>query len=401
MRNYSFLLLILVFLLPACGYRTPNSAYIGAYSTKTVLYNEWPQNSGPFINYKGFQESKLIRWRSVKWEDSRNLSKEEKKAESKEQSATMNKVIVEPLPEGMPYYAPGGLFVTPLQLFFDETEIANIHWLEFLSYIKRDSSAAFYQSMLPDSSVIKLNKSDHYRYDVFLYGRRGGKGLDYSVVGGDTVYRQVSVPVDSIYFRHPEYLFYPVVGVSYEQAVAYCQWRSKVVTEQYNMNPKNEQKLKITYRLPTEQEWEVIASAGLDKHKFPYSTITYGTVKYKVNPKAAAFIAKKIVESKPVAQIEQDLKETEVHDLSINVKRPIPYFLQFRTPAYVYGGWPNDYGAYHVQGNIAEMVAEKGIAKGGSWKDELSNSKITDRQLYTSPSDKVGFRCVCEAELLK
>ncbi|MBB6609486.1 SUMF1/EgtB/PvdO family nonheme iron enzyme [Pontibacter sp. Tf4] len=399
MRNYSFLLLILVCLLSACSYRTPNSAFIGASSTKTGLYNDWPV----YYNSKGFQESKLIKWGSVKWVDTLNLTKEEKEAERKAQSATMNKVIVDNNPDDISVkYTPGGIFITPLQLYFDETEVANIHWQEFLHYIKRDSSAAFYQSMLPDSTVIKLNERDYHRYEELGYGRRGGAGRNYSVIGGDTILREMSeqMPVDSIYFRHPEYLYYPIVGVSYEQAVAYCQWRSKVVTEFINSFPKREQKVKVTYRLPTEQEWEIIASAGVDKDKFPWSTAT-GAVKYKVNPKAAAFIAKKIVEPKPVAQIKQDLKETEVHDLFINVKRPLPYFLQFRTPAYVYGGWPNDYGAYHVQGNVAEMVAEKGIAKGGSWKDELSNSKITDRQLYTTPSDKVGFRCVCQAELIK
>jgi len=396
MRNYSSLMLILVCLFSACGYRTPNSAFIGASSVKTGLYNDWPV----YYNSKGFQESKLIKWGSVKWEDSRNLSKEEKKAESKEQSATMNKVIVEPLPEERDFnYAPDGVFVTPLQLYFDQTEVANIHWQEFLYYIKRDSAEAFYRSMLPDSTVIQLNERDHFRH-VFSWPK-SLEGKVQSVVGTDTTFYKTIVKIDSIYFRHPEYLFYPMIGVSYEQAVAYCEWRSKVVTEQYNMNPKNEQKLKITYRLPTEQEWEIIASAGVDKYKFPYSTATDATVKYKVNPKAAAFIAKKIVEPKPIEQIKQDLIETEVHDLFINVKRPLPYFLQFRTPTYVYGGWPNDYGAYHVQGNVSEMVAEEGIAKGGSWKDEFSNSKITDRQLYTAPSDKVGFRCVCEAELLK
>ncbi|WP_162428012.1 formylglycine-generating enzyme family protein [Pontibacter pudoricolor] len=389
MRNYSFLLLV-VALLSACSYRTPNSAYIGAYSTKTGLYNDWPQNSGPFINYKGFQESKLIRWESVKWEDSRNLTKEEKKAERKDQSATMNRVIVDNNSEDVPFnYAPGGLFISPLQLFFDETEVANIHWQEFLSYIKRDSSAAFYQSILPDSTVIQLNERDYYRFE----------SLGTIIIGTDTIDQTIE-PISS-YLHHPEYLFYPVVGVSYEQAVAYCQWRSKVVTEQYNADPRNEQKIKITYRLPTEQEWEVIAAAGVDKDKFPWSRATGATVKYKVNPEAAEFIARKIIDPKPVAQIKQDLKETEVHDLPINVKRPVPYFLQFRTPAYVYGGIPNDYGAYHVLGNVAEMVAEKGIAKGGSWKDKLSDSEITDRQLYTDPSDKVGFRCVCEAEFLK
>ncbi|MBI3234201.1 MAG: hypothetical protein HYZ42_09200 [Bacteroidetes bacterium] len=49
-------------------------------------------------------------------------------------------------------------------------------------------------------------------------------------------------------------------------------------------------------------------------------------------------------------------------------------------------------------GNVAEFIEESGIAKGGSFRDELSNAKITDRRIYDAPMDDIGFRCVCEVE---
>lgn len=382
MKNL-WLLAFITFLFAGCRSNYPNSVLPGAYSTNTGLEYGFNGNFFPYYNYKGFQESRLIRRGSIEQIDTLHLSKQEKKAQIAAQSAAMRQILGDTALAGISVSPPGAVYIHPLQLYADEVEVTNLHWQEFLFYIRRDSAVLYYHSQLPDTTVIQLKSTDYY------YAKDAkGEGID------------KIAPITS-YQYHPEYLFHPVVGVSYEQATEYCKWRSAVVTAQYNSNPKNEQKLKLTYRLPTEQEWEVIASAGLDKHNFPYSGATGGTIKYKVNPKAAAYLVNKINSPKPVAQIKESLEQTEVHDIYFNLKRPLPYFLQFNTPAYVYSGFAQDYGLFHLIGNVAEMVSEKGVAKGGSWKDEPENSRITDRQLYTLPSEKVGFRCVCEIERLE
>ena len=41
--------------------------------------------------------------------------------------------------------------VTIASFYMDEAEVANIHWLEYLHFVRKDSSEEFYQSALPDT----------------------------------------------------------------------------------------------------------------------------------------------------------------------------------------------------------------------------------------------------------
>ncbi len=71
--------------------------------------------------------------------------------------------------------------------YMDETEVANVHYLEFLDYARRDSSEEFYTKALPDTTVWlnPLSFNDSYM---------------------------------TMYLRHPGFRLYPVVGVSWAQA---------------------------------------------------------------------------------------------------------------------------------------------------------------------------------------
>jgi len=145
-------------------------------------------------------------------------------------------------------------------------------------------------------------------------------------------------PMTNMYFWHPAYDNYPVVGVSWRQARAFSIWRTQLLNGYYSENG-------MTYiqdfRLPNESEWEYAARGGLDLSMYPWGG--YYTRNY-----TGCFIAN----FKP-------LRGDYRADGGFHTVIVASYD-------------PNDYGLYDMAGNVAEWTACAFDESDYSFSDDLN-----------------------------
>ncbi len=261
--------------------------------------------------------------------------------------------------------------VTVSSFYMDQTEVTNFQWLEYLYWISRayETYPMVQKNALPDTlcwrSPLGFNE----------------KFVDY-------------------YLRHPAYRDYPVVGVSWLQANDFCKWRSDRVNEyilvregvlawnvdqrdentfntesyyagQYeeavvrnvqDLNPSNVQGKKLgtrivrmedgillpRYRLPTEAEWEFAASGLIgnlqegtenmsDRRIYPWNGHWVRNDDEQFQGTIRANFVRGRGDYMGVAGNLND---------GADVTAPVESY------------WPNDYGLYHMAGNVSEWVLD-------------------------------------------
>jgi formylglycine-generating enzyme required for sulfatase activity len=201
-------------------------------------------------------------------------------------------------------------------------------------------------------------------------------------------------PFTRSYFWHPSYDHYPVVGVSWKQATAFCNWRSYHAKEKKYRNQYPSQE----YRLPTEAEFEYAARGGQEGSLYPwgsmYNTNSSGCFLANFKPQRGNYALDGFVRTAPVAQYE-----------------------------------PNDFGLYDMAGNVSEWVNDtyeenayeathdlvpvyhrhilskdkaskkRKVVRGGSWKDisYFIQNGVRDYNYMDSTHSYIGFRTVKDA----
>lgn len=264
---------------------------------------------------------------------------------------------------------PPNTLLIPGNRYLDETEIANIHWLEFLHYALKDSSKAYYESMLPDTMLWKNFNSPR------LVARNGI--LDSILYSGG---------YSEHYLRYPGYRYFPVVGITYHQASEYCKWRSEAVNIKVNQNlaaRKKNYRVRYKYFLPDIADFEYAS------REFSARKIMDRKTSRLIKTVAPDFDRKSEFWK---AAVSQKISETQSG-------RQV-YVESYNFIGYIYENG-NQWSFYNVLGNVSEITAEEGKSFGGAWihsMDEIMTNKIFP---YRKPEYWLGLRCACTVEIIR
>jgi len=195
-------------------------------------------------------------------------------------------------------------------------------------------------------------------------------------------------PKMRMYFSHPGFKNYPVVGVTWEQAQAFCNWRTELFNSVNSFGGQD-------YRLPTEAEWEYAARGSRRLGMYPWGG------NYLRDSKGCY-----LANFKPT-------RGSYTDDTGATTMKVASFM-------------PNDYGLFDMSGNVSEWtstayvnaqsqlvadmnpnfqysakqddsnVLKRKVVKGGSWKDigyYLQCGVRTYEYQYES-RPYIGFRCV-------
>lgn len=192
-------------------------------------------------------------------------------------------------------------------------------------------------------------------------------------------------PMHNDYFWHDAYSDYPVVGVNWKQAKAFCNWRTKYKNDDQKSRGKQ---FVNQFRLPTEAEWEYAARGGIEGGTYPwggpYVISDTGCFMANFKPQRGDYAADAALYTVEAKSFEPN--DFNLYNMAGNVSE-----------------WTNssfDSGAYEfvstMNPNAGSGQNERKVIRGGSWKDVAYFLQVSTRdyEYQDSARSYIGFRTV-------
>lgn len=286
------------------------------------------------------------------------------------------------------------LYLSENERFFRKMELDTrklnyeYYWVDLLAASKKDFSKEGNQQAgslanrpqgLQDRSVYVRKETINVYPDTLVWL------FDYSY--------SFNEPLTQKYFWHPAYDNYPVVGVNWRQAKAFCVWRTQL--KNTFMAQKSGEASLHDYRLPTEAEWEWAARGGHDFNPYPWGG------PYTRNDKGCFLGNYKPLRGNysddggatPIIAAHYPPNDWGLYDMAGNVAEWTSD--AFDESSYNFTWDLNPHYQYNAADNDPPVLKRK-VIRGGSWKDIRHYMQVASRTYEYQDTAKsyIGFRCV-------
>lgn len=207
---------------------------------------------------------------------------------------------------------------------------------------------------------------------------------DSNVWRNDFTHHMADTRVD-YYYEHPAFDDYPVVGISWEAARFYANWRSQYLNE---YREKKGLAPYPNFSLPSAAQWEYAARGGKELAKYPwggpYIRDDEGELRANFKPGKGNFNEDGYSYTSPVTNFTPN--DYGLYDMAGNVSE---WTLDAYNPAAIFRTWDLD-PVYLDEEQPMKVI------KGGSWKDisRFLQTGVNDYEHKDSARSYIGFRCV-------
>jgi uncharacterized protein (TIGR02145 family) len=245
---------------------------------------------------------------------------------------------------------PFGSVKVDKDVYFDETEVDVGSWLSYYTWVLENEGYNAALKVLPDSTKVAPEVWTYIMKQSPLLLEDEGRYTREPIGFFEKPFNENEITgIRTTKCEYRELLDLPITGLTYEQAGGFCNWRTIHIGHN-----------KLTFRLPTAAEWKNFALKGLSKSE-------------RLNGCKDSITEKKCLFNFRYSHNCQN------NNQKLNCIGSFP---------------PNKSGGFEIFGNVSEMMAEKGEARGGNYMLYAKQCHVDSIQHFSKPENWVGFRCI-------